>query len=110
MEVTIEIDDQLYEEATALAAEQHTTVTDLVEAGLRKEIAARRGRDSAFRLADRSFGHGGSGLQPPFSDDDWGAIRRFTYEDGRVGGDGPTPEWAAATWDEKLRIIYGDRT
>ena len=58
-----------------------------------------------FKLEDKSFGASGSGLQPPFSDDDWGALRRWTYEDGRVGGDGPTEEWLAATWDEKLKII-----
>ena len=34
----------------------------------------------------------------------------FKLKDGSVGGDGPTEEWLAATWEEKLRIIYGDRT
>lgn len=80
MKTTIEIADALLVEAKRVAAERRTTLRALVEEGLRTTLAE-KGDQKPFRL-----------------------------EDGSVGGNGPTPEWERATWDEKLEIIYGDRT
>lgn len=79
MKTTIEIADPLFEEAKKLAAEQHTTLRELVEQGLRRAIAERK--------------------QP----------KPFKLEDKSVDGDGPTAEWLASTRAEKRALIYGDR-
>ena len=81
MKTTVEIPDQLAEEAKALAARENTTLRDLIEAGLRIVLRERR-RRSSFKLRDASFR--GRGLQPEFRDADWERLRQAAYE-GRGG-------------------------
>jgi hypothetical protein len=81
MKTTVEISDQLAEEAKALAARENTTLRDLIEAGLRIVLRERR-RRKPFKLRDASFG--GRGLQPEFRDADWDRMRQAAYE-GRGG-------------------------
>lgn len=81
MKTTVEISDQLAEEAKALAARENTTLRDLIETGLRIVLRERR-RRKAFKLRDASFG--GRGLQPEFRDGEWERMREAAYE-GRGG-------------------------
>ncbi len=80
MKTTIEIAEPLLLEAKRVAADENITLRALIEAGLRRILDERKHREP-FRLRDMSFGHGGSGLQPPFCDDDWRAIREAAYEE-----------------------------
>jgi hypothetical protein len=83
MKRTIEVDAPLMAEAERVAAAHNTTVDALLRDALLRVIADCEGSERAsngYELPDRS-----------------------------VGGDGPTPEWESAPWDEKLRLIYGDR-
>ena len=81
MKTTIDIADALLEDARACAAAEGTTVRALVEEGLRLSLQRRRSRAS-FKLRDASFR--GQGLQPPFAEGDWEAIRGAAYT-GRGG-------------------------
>jgi len=81
MKTTIHIPDALLEEAKKVAAGEHTTVTALVEQGLRK-IVAERQRKGVFRLRKATFK--GKGLQPDVAGASWERIRELTYE-GRGG-------------------------
>ena len=54
MKITLNISAQLLREARTIAARERTTLSALVEQGLRKTIA-RRERRSAFRLRNASF-------------------------------------------------------
>lgn len=77
MKTTIDIADALLLEAKALASEQHTTLREIVEDGLRQAIKQRKSQ-RRFTLKDLSVG--GRGLRAPWSDDDWGAIRAAAHE------------------------------
>lgn len=77
MKTTIDIADALLIEAKALASEQHTTLREIVEEGLRQAIA-RRKTAGHFELKDVSIG--GRGLKAPWTDEDWAAIRAASYE------------------------------
>lgn len=77
MKTTVEIADSLAREAKDLAAREHTTLRELIEAGLRAVLRQRR-KKGAFRLRDASFG--GNGLQPEFRGADWERIREAAYE------------------------------
>ena len=79
MKTTIEISDPLLREARALAAEQGQTLRQVVEAGLRQVVAARRKTTKAFRLRDASVG--GKGLRKGLHYDDWGKILDLAYGD-----------------------------
>jgi hypothetical protein len=81
MKTTVEISDQLAEEAKRLAARENTTLRELIEAGLRL-ILRQRLRGTPFKLRDASFR--GRGLQPEFRDAGWDRIREAAYE-GRGG-------------------------
>jgi hypothetical protein len=81
MKTTVEISDQLAEQAKALAAREKTTLRDLIEAGLRSVLRERR-RGKPFKLRDASFS--GRGLQPAFRDARWEQLREAAYE-GRGG-------------------------
>jgi hypothetical protein len=72
MKTTIEISDLLLREARALAAEQGQTLRQVVEAGLRQVVTARKATAKAFRLRDASVG--GKGLRKGLRYDDWGKI------------------------------------
>ena len=76
MKTTIDIADDLLEEARRTAEAGRTTLRALVEAGLRREIE-RRSRRTAYRLADLSFGEGG--MAPEFERGGWDAMRSEIY-------------------------------
>lgn len=69
------------EEARRLAAHENTTLSDLVEQGLRKIISDRNPAEG-FRLRRATFK--GQGLQPPLQDAGWERIREISHE-GRSG-------------------------
>ena len=74
---TVEIPEELLIEAKELAAREQTTLRELVERGLRM-VVRRRGRAEPFRLRDASV-HG-DGLTPEFQDAGWDEIRDALYE------------------------------
>lgn len=78
MKTTVEIPDSLFEEARRLAQREHTTLKALVEQGLRRTIAERKGRGK-FHLRDASFK--GKGLHPDLAGASWEKMREFIYED-----------------------------
>ena len=77
MKTTVEIADALAREAKAFAAREHTTLRELIEAGLRAVLRERR-KKRGFQLRDLGFG--GNGLQPEFRGADWERIREAAYE------------------------------
>ncbi len=77
VKTTVEIADSLMEAAREEAARAHTTVRALIEAGLRRVLEERK-KSPPFRLRRASFK--GKGLQAPFNDSDWEAIRQRAYE------------------------------
>jgi succinylarginine dihydrolase len=81
MKTTVDISDNLLEEAKKLAAREGTTVRALIEQGLRQIITARK-RPGVFRLRKATFK--GQGLQPGVSTATWDQIRDLAYE-GRGG-------------------------
>ena len=78
MKTTIDIADSLLLEAKRLAAEQKTTLREIFEEGLR---AALQQRQAPRKYKLKNLAVGGNGLQPPWSEDDWAAIRQASYED-----------------------------
>lgn len=82
MKTTVEISDPLLEEAKKVAADESTTLRELVEAGLRAVLRERRERRHAFHLKDaRVDGHG---VRSDLRDAGWERIRDAAYE-GRGG-------------------------
>lgn len=81
MKTTIQIPENLFEEARKLAHRERTTMKALVEEGLRRIISERK-RRSAFRLRKATFK--GTGLQPHLAGASWEQIRELSYE-GRGG-------------------------
>jgi len=81
MKTTVEISDDLFERAKALARREDLTLRELIEAGLHHEIRERENRED-FRLRKASFR--GEGLQPEFVGADWSVIRAAAY--GARGG------------------------
>lgn len=80
MKTTIDISDPLLDEARKLATRDGTTLRAMVEQGLRRVV------------------------------DDAKRTKPFKLRDGSVKGQGLRPELADATWDEILRLSYGDRS
>jgi hypothetical protein len=81
MKTTVYIPDTILDEARRIAARERTTVTALIEEGLRRVIAERNQRKK-FRLRKATFK--GDGLQPQVADSSWEKIREISYE-GRGG-------------------------
>ena len=77
MKTTIDIADSLLKEAKRTAAREGTTVRSLIEQGLRRELASRRGEGS-FRLRRASFK--GRGLQAGLKGASWDRLRELAYE------------------------------
>lgn len=77
MKTTVEISDNLLEEAKRLAARERTTIKALLEQGLRQMISAKK-KPGIFRLRKASFK--GQGLQPGVSTATWEQIRDMAYE------------------------------
>ncbi len=76
MKTTIEIPDPLFEQAKRIAAREGTTLRELIEAGLRRELRQRR-KDTAFVLRDVRVG--GTGLQSEYQDINWDKLRDAIY-------------------------------
>ncbi|RPJ12312.1 MAG: DUF2191 domain-containing protein [Deltaproteobacteria bacterium] len=81
MKTTVNISDSLLDEARKVASQERTTVTSLIEEGLRKTLSDRK-RKGRFRLRKASFK--GKGLNPDLADASWERIRGVVYE-GRGG-------------------------
>ena len=77
MKTTVNLPDELLREAQELARRDHTTLRELIEAGLRTVVAQRRD-EPAFVLEDASVG--GRGLQEEFRGAGWERIRDTIYE------------------------------
>jgi len=78
MKTTLDISDPLLRDARKIAAREGTTLRALVEQGLRQIVAARKKRDTAFRLRDASFT--GRGFRPELHEAGWERIRDLIYE------------------------------
>lgn len=81
MKTTVDIAEPLLRQAKRLAARRGTTLREVLEAGLRKELAAER---EPTRPPIRTHTFGGKGLQAGLEWGDWAAIRSLSYE-GRGG-------------------------
>ena len=79
MKTTIELPDPLFAQARRYAGAHKMTMKSLIEQGLRKVMAEKK------------------------------TEKPFKLRDGSVTGNGMTPEYQNATWEEKLQMIYGDR-
>jgi Arc/MetJ family transcription regulator len=77
MKTTVDIQDALLDEARKIASQERTTVKAMVEEGLRKVLAERKGTKS-FQLRKVTFK--GNGLQPQVSGGSWKEIRDLAYE------------------------------
>lgn len=78
MKTTVEIADALLAEAKKLARERDITLRELIESGLRKELAELAEEKRPYVWEDLSVG--GGGLRPPFTWDDWAAIKEASRE------------------------------
>jgi hypothetical protein len=81
MKTTVEIPNTLLNEARKVAAQQDTTLRQLIVEGLRRVVAERK-RSGAFRLRKATFR--GKGLQPGVGSATWERLREMAYE-GRGG-------------------------
>lgn len=77
MKTTVEIPDAVLEAARRKAAEEKTTVTALIEEGLRR-VVDERGAKPGFHLKKASFG--GRGLQAGVTDAGWERLRELAYK------------------------------
>jgi hypothetical protein len=77
MKTTVEIPDELLDEARKVASREGITLRAVIEAGLRKEVRE-RGRSKLFRLRRASFR--GRGLRPELVGASWEKIRDLAYE------------------------------
>jgi hypothetical protein len=77
MKTTIEIANPLLNEARRLAAREGLTLKALVELGLKRVIAEKKG-GAAFKLRKASFK--GKGLQPAAKRASWKGLRSLAYE------------------------------
>jgi hypothetical protein len=81
MKTTVHISDPLLASAKDVARAHGTTLTALIEEGLRKVVAERGKKARPFKLEDRSVD--GDGINPEFAGS-WEAIRDAAYS-GRGG-------------------------
>ena len=81
MKTTLDIADPLLREARKIAAQERTTLRALVEQGLRRVVAEKKGA-RPFKLRNTAFK--GRGLRPELRDASWETLREMTYE-GRGG-------------------------
>ena len=77
MKATVEISDQVFEEAKRAASAEGTTLRALVEDGLRRVLGERRARRHGFRLRKVTFR--GDGISPEFAGASWDEIRDAAY-------------------------------
>lgn len=81
MKTTIEIPDNLLNEAKKLAALERTTLKALISEGVRLIVAERQKKET-FELRKVTFR--GQGLQPHLAGASWEQVRDLAYE-GRGG-------------------------
>jgi hypothetical protein len=79
MKTTVELPDSLVHEAQQVARTERTTLKALLEQGLRTVLAQRAQAGSQFRLRDASVD--GEGLSPEFRSASWEQIREAAYSD-----------------------------
>ena len=79
MKTTVEIADDMLEEARRVAAAEGTSLRALIEEGLRKALAERRGRRAGFTLRQASFK--GKGLSPEYAGASWPDLRDAAYKE-----------------------------
>ena len=77
MKITIDIPEPLLRDARKLAARKGTTLSGLVEQGLRRVLEDSH-RARTFRVRKASFR--GRGLQPEHRDASWEQLRALAYE------------------------------
>jgi len=77
MKTTVEIADSLLESAKRRAAEDHRTMKELLEEGLRRVLADEEPR-KPFKLRQVPPVQG-EGLQPGIREGDWETIRDISY-------------------------------
>jgi hypothetical protein len=82
MKTTIEIPDDLLEEAKVLARADRTTLRSLVVEGLRWAISRRKQKTERFTLRDA--GMSGRGVQPGVTEGNWEELGELIYR-GRGG-------------------------
>lgn len=76
MKITAQIPKSLLEQAKHLAAREHTTMRALIEEGLGRILADRKGT-RPFKVRKASFK--GNGLQPEMAGASWQQIRDASY-------------------------------
>ena len=76
MKITVELHDELLEQAQAVAEREGTTLRSLVEEGLQRSLEARR--KAAQRHLDFPS-YGGSGLTTEYRGAPWNRIRAEAY-------------------------------
>jgi hypothetical protein len=81
MKTTLDIAEPLLREARRIAARERTTLRALVEQGLRRVVAEKKGA-RPFKLRRVAFK--GRGLRPELRDASWETLRDTAYE-GRGG-------------------------
>lgn len=77
MKTTVELSDGLLAEAKKLAAQRGTTLREVLEEGLRRELERAEQGAAAFRLRDGSFS--GNGMNPEFARQGWQGMRDAIY-------------------------------
>ncbi len=78
MEIGIEIDNELLEQARAHAAREGTTLSSLVEQGLRRILLQKQQTKEPFKFGLATFK--GDGLTPEFQNASWREILDASYE------------------------------
>jgi Arc/MetJ family transcription regulator len=78
MKTTIELSDDLAARAREYAARRGTTLRAIIEEGLRRSLREEQ-EGEPFKLRDACVS--GHGLQAPFADGDWAAVRDAAYGD-----------------------------
>jgi hypothetical protein len=71
VKITVQMSEDLLQQARGVAHQQQTTLRALLEEGLRQVLRGRR-RQAGFRLADGSVS--GKGVLPGVTEGDWGTV------------------------------------
>ena len=77
MKTTIELPDPLFQQARRYAKSHQMTMKALIEQGLRKVMAEKK-EEKPFRLRDGSVK--GNGLTPEFQNASWEQVRDLVYD------------------------------
>ena len=77
MKTTVEIPDDLLNEARALARQEKATLRSLIEEGLRWAVSRRKTGHEHFVLKDAAVS--GKGVRPGVTEGDWERLREEIY-------------------------------